>query len=88
MKSNPIVPRKKPLLAIGYKHNYRRVLWFIATDGAGSTEPGDTYLSCFPDIYYNVSVWPDVWTHFLVRYLNSCNAIDNNNRRWKSDLAL
>ena len=28
---------------------------FITTKGSGITEPGDTYLSCFPDIYSNVS---------------------------------
>ena len=40
-----ITPRftcERPLLAIGYKSNSRKVLGFIATEGAGSTEPGDT----------------------------------------------
>ena len=40
----------RPLLAIGYKYNYRNVLGFIATEGDGSTEPGGTYLSHFHDI--------------------------------------
>ena len=41
MKSNPIFPDERPLLAIWYKYNSRKVLGFIATEGAGSTEPGD-----------------------------------------------
>ena len=49
---------ERPLLAIGYKYNSRKVLGFIATEGAGITEQGDTYLSRFPDIYSNVSVHP------------------------------
>ena len=56
LKISPIFPGEIPLLAIGYKYDSRKVLGFIATEGSGSTEPGDTYLSCFPDIYSNVSV--------------------------------
>ena len=73
---------------IGYKYNFRKVLGFIATGGSGSTEPGDPYLSCFPDIYYNVSVCPVVRHHFIGRYFNDCNAIENHNRMQHSDLSL
>ena len=58
LKSTPRSPGERPLLAIGYKFNSRKVLGFIATKGAGSIEPGDPYLSCFPDINSNVSVCP------------------------------
>ena len=34
MKSNKIFPGERPLLAIGYKYNSRKVLVFIATEGA------------------------------------------------------
>ena len=88
MKSNPRFPVDRPLLAIGYKYNSRKVLGFISTEGAGSTEPGDPYLSCFPDIYSNVSVFRVVCPHFLGRYLNAYNSIDNHNRMRHSDLAL
>ena len=44
LKSTPRFPGESPLLAIGYKYNSRKVLVFIATEGAGSTEPGDIYL--------------------------------------------
>ena len=80
MKSTPIFPVEIPLLDIGYKHNSRKVLGFIATEGDGSTEPGDPYLSFFPDIYYNFSVCPIISPHFLCRYFNSCNAIGNQNK--------
>ena len=51
LKSTPIVPGGIPLLAIGYKYNSRKFLVFIATEGAGSNEPGYPYLSRFPDIF-------------------------------------
>ena len=56
MKSTPRFPGEITLLAIGYKYNSRKVIGFIATEGAGSTVQGDSYLSRFPDIYSNVSV--------------------------------
>ena len=64
------------------------VLVFIATEGDGSTEPGNPYLSCFPDIYSNVSVRPVFCPHLLGRYFNAYNAIENHNRMRKSDIAL
>ena len=69
LKSNPRVPGDIPLM------DSRKVLGFIATEGYGSTEPGDTYVSRFPDIFSNVSVGPVVLPHFLGRYLNFCNAV-------------
>ena len=88
MKITPIFPGERPLLAIGYRYNSRKVLGFIATEGAGNTESGDPYLSCFPDIFSNVSVRLVVRPHLLGRYFNACNAIGNHNRMWKSDIAL
>ena len=88
MKNNPRVPGGRPLMTIGYKYNSRKVLGFIATEGGGSTEPGDPYLSCFLDIYSNVSDCPSVFPHLLVRYYNACNTIDNRNSMWQSDLVL
>ena len=75
-------------MAIGYKYNSRKVLGFIATEGSGSTEPDDPYLSHIPDIYSNVYIHPVIRPHLLGRYLNVNNAIDNHNRIMQSGLAL
>ena len=88
LKSTPRFPCETSLLTIGYKYNFRKVLGFIATEGSGTTEPGDPYLSRFPEIYSNVSVFPFVRTHLLGRYFNTCNAIENHNRMRQSDLSL
>ena len=88
MKSTPIFNVGRPLLAIGYKYNSRKILGLIATEGGGITELGDPYLSRFPDIFSNVSVCPVFCSCFLVIYLNAFNAIDNHNRMRKSDLLL
>ena len=86
LKSTSRFPSESPLLSIGYKYNSRKVLGFVATEGAGSTEQGDPYLSFFPDIYSNVSVRPIVSPHLLGRYFNACNAIENHNSMRQSDL--
>ena len=65
----------RPLLATGYKYNSRKILRSIDTEGAGSNEPGDPYLSRFPDIYSNVFVLPVVCPRLLGMYFNACNAI-------------
>ena len=88
LKSNPRVPGDIPLMSIGYKYNSRKVLVFIATEGAGITEPVDPYLSRFHDIYSNVSVHPVVRPHLLGRYFNACNAIYNHNSMRQSDVSL
>ena len=73
---------------IGYKYNSRKFLGFIAIERALSTEPGDPYLSRFPDIYSNFSVRLVVCPHLLVRYFYAYNSIDNHNRMSQSDLAI
>ena len=78
MKITPIFTVVRSLLTIGYKYNSRKVLGFIATKGDGSNEQGDPYLSCFPDIFSDFSVCQVVHTHFLGRYFNACNRIDND----------
>ena len=88
MKSTPRVPGGRPLISIGYKYNSRKVLGFIATEGAGSTEPGDPYLSGCPEIYSNVSVLPTDCPHFLDRHFNACNIIDHHNIIRQSYIAL
>ena len=88
IKSTPRSPIGVPLLSIGYKYNYRKVLRFIVTEEAGSTEPGDSYLSRFPDIYSNFSVRPVVCPRLIGSYFNSCNTIYNHNSMQQYDIAL
>lgn len=44
------------LVMIGYKHNKKKVLTFVATRGAGSTENGEPYEARFPDKYGNLCI--------------------------------
>ena len=53
-----MLPGGRPLIAIGYKYNARKVLSFIVTDNSGSTKTGIPYLSKYPDQFTNVSICP------------------------------
>ena len=88
MKSTSRFPGGRLLLAIRNKSNSRKVLGFISTEGGEINEPGDPYLSCFPDIYSSFYVRHVVHTQLLCRYFNACNSIYNHNRMRHSDLAL
>ena len=53
-----MVPGGRPLIAIGYKYNARKVLYFIVTDNTGSTKTGIPYLSKYPDQFTNFAICP------------------------------
>ena len=56
LRSKPMAPRDRPLIAIGYKYNAQKVLSFIVTDNAGSINTGIPYLYKYPDQFINVSI--------------------------------
>ena len=56
LRRKTMIPGGRPLIAIGYKYNVRRVLYFIVTDNVGSTKTGIPYLSKYPDQFTNVSI--------------------------------
>ena len=66
LRSKPMVPRGRLLIAIGYNYNAWKVLSSIFTDTTGSTQSGLTYLSKCPDYFYNVAICPI--SHPLVMY--------------------
>ena len=66
-------PDDRPLMALRYKYNSRVFVWFISTQGGGSTEPGVPYLSRFPDNCSNVSICLAVHPLVLGNYFNACN---------------
>ena len=53
-----------------------KVLGFIATEGDGTTDPCDPYLSPFPDTYSNVSIRSVIFTRILGMNFNAYNTID------------
>ena len=74
-----------PLMTIGYKCKYWKLLGFIGNQGNGSTDRGDIYLSSLPYIDSNVSIHPVVCPCIIGIYFDSCNVIFNHNKMWQYD---
>ena len=58
LRSKTMVPGDRPLIAIGYKYNVRKVISFIVTDNTGSTKTFITCLSKYPDQFTNFAIHP------------------------------
>ena len=58
LSSNLMVPRDRSLIAIGYKYNVRKVIYFIVIENTGITKTGIPYLSKYPDQFTNVAISP------------------------------
>ena len=83
-----MVPGGSPLIDIGYKYNVQKVLYFIVTENIGITISGITYLSKYPDLFYNVAICPVAHPLVLYKLFGSVNEIESHNKSMKSDLVL
>ena len=64
------------LIYIGYTYNTKKVLTFILTKGAGSTERGFTYEAKFNNYYGNVDVRYMVRPKVINTYFKQSNVVD------------
>jgi hypothetical protein len=76
------------LLVIGYKYNKRKVLTFVATKGAGHTEPGKPYEARWKDENMNTLIRDVARPEIIAKYFGFSNAIDVHNQSRQFDLAL
>ena len=67
-------------MVIGIKYNSWEVLGLIATQGSGGIDPGDPYLSSFPNTYFDDYIHTNARPHMIGRYFNAYNLIGNYNR--------
>ena len=88
MNSNTRDNGDKPLISIGSKYKYQKVLGFSVTEGSGSTEPGVTYLSHYPNNNGNASIFPTISFNVIGRYFSAFNTLNNHNIMWQSGLTL
>jgi hypothetical protein len=77
-----------PLLAVGYKYNKRKVCGFVATKGAGHTEPGVCYEAKWKDDNMNTRSRDVPRPEIIAKYFLRSNGIDVHNQTRQSDLAL
>ena len=63
-----MVRKVSPLIAIGYKYNVWKVLYFNVTENAGSIQAGTPYLHEYPNQFCNFDICPVV-CHLLMHKL-------------------
>ena len=88
LRSNPLVPRSKPLIVIGYNYNVHKVLSFVVTEDAGRTKARITHLSKCPDPFYNVSICPIYHPLVTFKLFGYVNEFDSHNKSRKYYLLL
>ena len=76
------------LVIIGYKYNKKKVLTFVTTRGAGSTEKGEPYEARFPDKYGNLCVRHVARPDCVSNFFKYSNKVDLHNKSRQFDLAL
>jgi Transposase IS4 len=76
------------LVAIGYKYNSKKILYYIMTKNAGSTLEGKAYKAKFPDQYGNVLSRDVFRPEVLSTYFGASNLIDAHNHARQSLLGL
>lgn len=80
--------RGKAYYAIGYKYNMKKVLCFIATEGAGHTLPGDPYEAKWMDANGRTASRLIPRPHILSEYFKHSNQIDKHNHVRQAELAI
>ena len=75
-----MVPGGRPIIAIGYKYNARKVLYFIVTDNTGSTQTGLPYLFKYPDQFSNFFIRPVARTLVMYKFFGSINEVNSHSK--------
>ena len=64
-------------IAIGYKYNYQKVLYFFTTEVSGRTKSYITYLSKYHYQFANVVIQPVVFPQIISKFFGYVNEIDH-----------
>ena len=80
--------RDNKYYGIGYKYNMKKVICFITTEGAGHTEPGDSYEAKWIDENGRMASRKISRPHMLSEYFKHSNQIDKHNHVRQSQLAI
>ena len=88
LRSKPMVPGGRTLIAIGYNYNAWKVLSFIVTDKTWITKTGIPYLSKYPEKFTNVAIHPVARPLVMSKLFSAVNEVDSQKNSRQSDLVL
>ena len=81
-------PNGVPLVAIGYRYSRKTTLYFVATENAGSTAKGDSYIMKYTDSYGNICTRLVDRPDLISKFFATSNTIDTHNQLRQFNLAL
>ena len=87
-KRKSTVSGDRPIINIGYKYNYWKVLYFIFTEYLGIINTDIPYLSHHPYHFDNVNILPVSCPLVLSWLFGSVNEFESQNTPKQSDSAL
>ena len=73
-------PQGSDLMALGYKYNSKRVLFFVGTRDAGSTKAGKPYEMKFTDSFNNICTRDVPRPAVVSQFFDDSNVIDSHNQ--------
>jgi len=76
------------LIATGYRYSRKTILYFIMSEGAGSTSLGQPYEMKYTDNHGNICVRFVDRPDFISRYFSNSNTVDTHNHVRQSELML
>ncbi len=76
------------LVAIGYKYNGQKTQCFVATQSAGHTKNGVSYLAKWKDKHHNTCAQYIPWPEIVSKYYQHCNTINVHNQMRQLELKL
>ncbi len=75
-------------IAVGYKYNSKKTLFFLAPEGAGGTVDGEPYVTKWPDEHGNVMTRNVLRNLLVSRYFILFNKVDKHNQLRQHELGL
>lgn len=76
------------LVAVGYKYNRRKVLFFVSTAGVADITDGEPYVQRWADEHMNLCTREVPRPALISRYFSDSPKVDNHNQSRQHDLAL
>ena len=83
-----IAPNGVRLVAIGYRYSVKTTLFFVMTDNAGTTKPGEPYMMKYTDGYGNLCSREVERPAVISDFFKDSNTVDRHNQSQQYDLAI
>ena len=86
LKGKSTLPGYRPLINIGCKYDYWKVIYFVSTEDIGRKKAYITYLYNFPYQFDNISISPVARPLLISELFEFVNEVESQKKYRQSDL--